>query len=335
MDASLGILKFNKTGFAHDTFAHDAAGDTYLARVVVILKVLSDVDRVGVCGIFCCGIRVNAHFADFFQIVAAVKDFFFDQFDGPLRNNPADGVMAENRKASGKKSDVRHALSTEEQRAFLKFVEESDVFGHWLVLFIVLFGTGCRIGELLGLRWDDIDFANRIIDINHSLIYLCHGKGTGAFIISTPKTESGTRTIPMLDRVYEALLEEYEIQKKEGFNSQVIDGMTGFIFKNRYGTVLNPSSVNRAIRRIYEAYNAGEILDACREHREPLVIPHFSCHHVRHTFATRLCESETNLKAIQSIMGHANIKTTMDIYAEATKERNAQAMDNLEDNLFF
>lgn len=44
----------------------------------------------------------------------------------------------------------------------------------------------------------------------------------------------------------------------------------------------------------------------------------FSCHHIRHTFCTRFCENERNLKVIQSIMGHANIETTMDIYAEAT-----------------
>lgn len=52
-------------------------------------------------------------------------------------------------------------------------------------------------------------------------------------------------------------------------------------------------------------------------------------HHLRHTFCTRLCENETNLKVIQSIMGHRNIETTMDIYAEATEEKKQESFENL------
>ena len=48
--------------------------------------------------------------------------------------------------------------------------------------------------------------------------------------------------------------------------------------------------------------------------REPLLLPHFSAHNLRHTFCTRLCENESNLKVIQSVMGHSDIQTTMDIY---------------------
>lgn len=62
------------------------------------------------------------------------------------------------------------------------------------------------------------------------------------------------------------------------------------------------------------------------------MIPHFSCHHIRHTFCTRFCENETNLKVIQNIMGHANIETTMDIYAEATELKKHEAMKALEKN---
>ena len=53
-------------------------------------------------------------------------------------------------------------------------------------------------------------------------------------------------------------------------------------------------------------------------------------HHLRHTFCTRLCENETNLKVIMSIMGHADISTTMDIYAECSKEKKKEVMTNLE-----
>ena len=73
-----------------------------------------------------------------------------------------------------------------------------------------------------------------------------------------------------------------------------------------------------------------EIEKAEKEDREPLIIPHFSAHHLRHTFCTRLCENESNLKVIQSIMGHSDITTTMDIYAEATQEKKQEIVANLQ-----
>lgn len=66
------------------------------------------------------------------------------------------------------------------------------------------------------------------------------------------------------------------------------------------------------------------------EGREPTLIRHFSAHNLRHTFCTRYCEVESNIKAIQEIMGHADIETTMNIYAEATKEVKKQSFANLE-----
>ena len=60
------------------------------------------------------------------------------------------------------------------------------------------------------------------------------------------------------------------------------------------------------------------------------LLPHFSCHHLRHTFCTRFCENETNLKVIQEIMGHADITTTMDIYNEATKDKKKESFAGLE-----
>ena len=118
-------------------------------------------------------------------------------------------------------------------------------------------------------------------------------------------------------------------QKEHGFNETVIDGMKGFIFMNRFGNIHNPQAVNRAIKRIYEAHNAEEVVNAKKERREPIILPSFSCHHLRHTFCTRLCEHETNLKVIQAVMGHRNIETTMDIYAEATDRKKQESFENL------
>ncbi|MDO4344994.1 MAG: site-specific integrase [Eubacteriales bacterium] len=252
--------------------------------------------------------------------------------DGIIRNNPSDHVMAEIKQGAGKNKGIRHALTVEQQRAFLGYVAESPVYNHWLPLFTVLFGTGCRIGEAIGLRWEDLDYEKRLISINHSVIYMFMENRKSEFHVSTPKTEAGTRLIPMMDAVYQAFQDEYEMQKETGFNVAVVDGMSGFIFTNREGQLLNPSVINRAIRRIYEAYNAEEIIKAKKAGRQPVLIPHFSCHHIRHTFCTRFCENETNLKVIQSIMGHANIETTMDIYAEATELKKQDAIKALEHN---
>lgn len=255
--------------------------------------------------------------------------------DDIIRVNPSDGVMAEIKKKSDKKKGVRHALTNEQQKAFMDYVRNSPIYYKWGPLFTLLFGTGCRIGEAIGLRWIDCDFENRIINVNHSLTYYPRREETYKceFKVSQPKTEAGVRLVPMLDKVYDALQEEYERQKEEGFNESVIDGMSGFIFKNRFGLVPNPSTVNRAIKRIYESYNAEEVIKAKREKREPILIPHFSCHHCRHTFCSRLCENDTNVKVIQTIMGHVDIETTMNIYAEVMIDKQREAMTKLETTL--
>ena len=82
--------------------------------------------------------------------------------------------------------------------------------------------------------------------------------------------------------------------------------------------------------RIYTAYNEEEIEKAKREHREPILIRHFSVHNLRHTFCTRFCENETNVKVIQDIMGHSDISTTMNIYAEVTESKKQETFKNLD-----
>lgn len=143
------------------------------------------------------------------------------------------------------------------------------------------------------------------------------------------KTNAGIRTIPMLDTVKDAFEMLKEEQEESGQCDVEIDGMTGFIFCNRFGNVPNPQSVNRAIKRIIADYNATEEVAAKKQHREAVLLPDFSAHHLRHTFCTRLCENETNLKVIQSVMGHKDIQTTMDVYAEATEQKKQESFERL------
>lgn len=250
--------------------------------------------------------------------------------DEIIRKNPSDGAMKEVTKETDKTRGVRKALTIEQQRAFMGYIAEHPVYYHWWPTFTILLGTGLRIGEALGLRWEDIDFDNKVININHSLVYYPVGNSrTSEQHISKPKTEAGIRTVPMLDTVRDAFLMEREEQEENGFNQTVIDGMSGFVFVNRDGGVPNPQTINRTIKRISHSYNCEEVIRAKKERRDPIIIPDFSCHHLRHTFCTRLCEHENNLKVIQAIMGHRNIETTMDIYAEATERKKQETFEEL------
>jgi len=250
--------------------------------------------------------------------------------DGMIRLNPTDGVMAEIKKSHNWEKPKRHALTETQQTAFVDYIAGSRTYRHWLPLFTILLGTGCRVGEVIGLRWEDCDFQEGIISINHNLIYRLQDSGKVEFHITTPKTKAGERIVPMLGEVKSALLQLRLQQMQTGFCKAEVDGYSGFIFSNRYGDCLSPHCINRAIERISRDYNAQEAEQAKKERREPIILPHFSAHNLRHTFCTRFCENETNLKVIQEIMGHADISTTMDIYNEATKEKKQESFANLE-----
>lgn len=250
--------------------------------------------------------------------------------DGLIRINPTDGVMAEIKKSHDWEKPKRHALTESQQSAFISYISSNRKYLHWLPVFTVLLGTGCRVGEIVGLRWEDCDFDKNLISVNHNLIYRLQDSGKCEYHITTPKSKSGIRIIPMLSEVKKALLQEKTNQLATGFNQTVIDGYSGFIFQNRFGECLNAHCINRAIDRISRDYNQDETERAKKEQREPELLPHFSAHNLRHTFCTRFCENETNLKIIQEIMGHADISTTMNIYNEATKEKKIESFANLE-----
>lgn len=251
--------------------------------------------------------------------------------DGLIRTNPTDGVMADIKKSHDWEKPKRHALTVPQQEAFVGFIKSNYKYRHWLPVFTFMLGTGCRVGEVAGLRWQDCDFQKNIITIDHNLTYRPSEDGSGCtFRISTPKTKAGERIIPMFAAVRDALISERIRQMESGVNQSVVDGYSGFVFSNRFNEILNPHSINRAIERIVRDYNLAESEQAEKESRKPELLPHFSAHNLRHTFCTRLCETETNLKVIQEIMGHADITTTMDIYNEATQELKLQTFEKLE-----
>ena len=85
-----------------------------------------------------------------------------------------------------------------------------------------------------------------------------------------------------------------------------------------------------SIQHITSTYNREEYFKAPEENREPVYLPQFSAHILRHTFCTRLCENERNLKIIQDVMGHRNIRTTMDVYNEATESKKLESFSSLD-----
>ena len=251
--------------------------------------------------------------------------------DDYLRYNPSDNALKELKKAHNNDSEKRRALTIPEQELFEKFLKQEGQYHRWYPIFEVLLWTGLRVGEITGLRWCDIDFEDETICINHTLVYYNKGKVEGcAFAVNTPKTEAGKRTVPMLPKVKEAFILEKQYQDECGIKCNVtVDGYTDFIFINRFGGVQHQGTLNKALRRIIRDCNY-EVLDN-NQGKNVVTLPRFSNHSLRHTFTTRMCEAGVNIKAMQDILGHADAETTMQIYAEATRDLKRSELLNFED----
>lgn len=251
--------------------------------------------------------------------------------DGYLRTNISDNALKELKQARNLFTEKKKALTVQEQDMFLNYLKNHNIYNHWYPIFALMVGTGLRVGEATGLRWDDIDFENSTINVNHTLVYFNHAKGGCYFGVNTPKTRAGERTVPMIESVKEAILQEKVYQEECEISCNVrIDGFTDFIFVNRFGNAQNQGTLNKALRRIIRDCNQ-EILDKAKENDQVILLPRFSCHTLRHTFTTRLCESGINIKVIQSVLGHADISTTLDIYADVTKDLKKAEMQTFED----
>ena len=251
--------------------------------------------------------------------------------DDYLRYNPSDNALKELKKAVNFEVEKRRALTVSEQEIFEAFLRKKGQYHRWYPVFTVMLWTGMRVGEITGLRWCDIDLEEGSINVNHTLVYFDkRAEERCTFAINTTKTKAGERSIPMLPKVKEAFLIEKEYQRECGVKSEsVVDGYRDFIFVNRFGNVQHQGTLNKALRRIIRDCNF-EILDKNKQN-DVIILPKFSNHSLRHTFTTRMCEAGVNIKAMQEILGHADAETTMDIYAEATKELKKSELINFEE----
>ena len=255
--------------------------------------------------------------------------------DGMILKNPADGAFGDFKRAVGDDERKIRALTMDEQKEFLEYLDGHPVWGRYHSIFQVMLGTGLRVGELCGLRWQDIDIEKRLLDVNHGIVLVKAVKGGEKehLTVSLPKTKAGIRQVPLMKPVIEAFMEEYRWAQTKHFVSDTIDGYTDFVFTKQNGNVYTSVRLDKALSDIVKAHNKQEEAIAELEDREPVLLPHISNHMLRHTFCTRLCERDVNVKVIQTVMGHASINITLDLYAEVSKAKQFEEIDKLADEL--
>lgn len=242
----------------------------------------------------------------------------------------------------------KSALTIDQQVSFMNYVKANyDKYGIWYNLLVVFLGTGCRVSEITGLTWNDIDFERNTITINHQLHYGANEYGKFQKSITPPKNKSSIREIQMFQSVRAALLDEKARQEITGKKcNDVVNGyiiqnkkrievqLTDFVFLNRFGLVQLPHNTNRAFERIRNDYNKHEIEVAKQEERKPIILQHFTNHVLRHTFTTRACECQgVNIGFISDMLGHSDTQTTLNIYNDVQAALKKKTIEDLENKI--
>ena len=192
----------------------------------------------------------------------------------------------------------RKALTKEQQEKYLGFVfEDNDIYYDDIV---ILLGTGIRVSELYGLTKSDIDFKDRRIRIEKQL---CRTAGK-PYYVTTPKSESGIREIPMSQMVYEAL-QRVVTNRVRPEIEMIIDGYGDFLFLNGWGNPKTTVNLERYMMRIQKEYVA----------KYGNTIPKVTPHVLRHTFCSNIQKAGIDIKSLQYLMGHASVSLSLDTYS--------------------
>ncbi len=210
---------------------------------------------------------------------------------------------------SGKPSKPPRVLSVEEQRLFLETTKESSNFNQYAFLL----QTGLRTGEMIGLKWSDIDFEKRILHVSRTMEYRY---SVGEWRIGETKTKNGCRDIPLTTEAIEILKrQKKKVQELKTVKMEFSD----FVFLSRKGEPTKNSAYDTKL--MYYCDKVG--------------MQRFSMHTLRHTFATRCIEAGMRPKTLQMILGHSNIGITMNLYVHVTDEEKVKELSNIEDMLKF
>lgn len=209
----------------------------------------------------------------------------------------------------------RRVLTVKEEEMFLKQAEGSFYYN----LYVVALDTGLRVGELMGLTWNDVDFKKRVLHVRHTL---CYFRKDGKYIheMHDTKTMNSRRTIPLTQRAYDALKQQ-KVQKFQiRLNGKIApEGFEDLVFVTRNNRPTQQFLVQECmlltIKHIQKTNPEYEV---------------FSPHSFRHTFATRAIENGMQPKTLQKILGHASLQMTMDLYCHVTEDTLFDAMKLME-----
>lgn len=204
----------------------------------------------------------------------------------------------------------RRVLSVKEQDIFLEEVKDN----YYYELYNILLLTGMRIGEIGGLQWHDIDWANKCINVNRSMT-AAYQDGKKIIELTTPKTANSYRSIPFFGET-EAILKSWKM-KQDTYRNKLKDRwradkeLGDLVFTTTMGSPVTRYVLASDINKVVKNYNLKEMTIAYREGREPELMQNIHPHAFRHTFATRCFEKKLDPVFIQKIMGHSNYGTTL------------------------
>ena len=213
-------------------------------------------------------------------------------------------------------SITREAISIERMKTLLKFIKEDKHFSRYYEGIYILFNTGLRISEFVGLTISDIDFKNKMINVNHQL----QRKRNMEYIIEATKTTSGTRQIPMNNEVCDCFRTIINNRPKVKVEP-IIDGYVGFLYLDKNGMPMVALHWEKYFQHIVEKYNK------IYKVQMPKVTPHIC----RHTFCSNMARAGMNPKTLQYIMGHSNIGVTLNTYTHVGSEDARKEMDRIDE----
>ena len=216
--------------------------------------------------------------------------------DDLIRKNPFEFQLAT---VVVNDSVTREAITRKQERAFLEFVVNDKHFCRYYEGIFILFKTGLRISEFVGLTLSDLDMQNRKISVNHQL----QRKRNMEYVIEDTKTYCGTREIPMTDEVYECFQRIISSRKKPRVEP-IVGGKCGFLYLDKNDMPMVALHWEKYFQHICEKYNS------IYRVQMPKVTPHVC----RHTFCSNMAKSGMNPKTLQYLMGHSDISVTLNTY---------------------
>lgn len=208
-------------------------------------------------------------------------------------------------------SVTREAITRKQERQFLDFIKNDKHFCRYYDGIYILFHTGLRISEFVGLTISDIDFENRRINVDHQL----QRKRNMEYIIEETKTDAGVRQIPMTDDVYDCFQRIIANRKKPKVEP-MIDGKIGFLYLDKNEMPMVALHWEKYFQHIREKYNS------IYKVQMPIITPHVC----RHTFCSNMAKSGMNPKTLQYIMGHSDISVTLNTYTHVKFEDAEEEM---------